>query len=58
MNLISKIKTKRSLKIVYQENNQINLSNLLKIIDQNSSFLNSMDNFLNSFHLKHSTYKS
>ena len=40
MNLISKIKTKVSLKIVYDENNQINLSNLLKIIDKNSSFLN------------------
>ncbi len=35
MNLISKIKTKKSLKIIYEGNNQINLNNLIKIIDQN-----------------------
>ena len=40
MNLISEIKTKRSLKIIYENNNQINLNDLLKVIDQNSSFLN------------------
>ena len=37
MNLISEIKTKKSLQIIYEDNKQINLNDLVEIIDQNSS---------------------
>ena len=42
MNLISEIKTKKSLQIIYEDNKQINLDDLVEIIDQNSSVLNQL----------------
>ena len=42
MNLISEIKIKKSLQIIYEDNKQINLNDLVEIIDQNSSVLNQL----------------